>query len=175
MLFRIICPYIILSLYSQIVFGKDAFFDAVPKELRCSGCELTVKVLDQMMRNPSKSLSKHVDDVIAAVCDEKRYQVSEYNPSVMLKVCKFIKEYHGNELRAELMKYYAHPKRSTYFEFGQHFCIDVLKMCAAVSHKNRHENDSSLHFDSKTHNFHLKHEHKIKMPRPVRDTAHDEL
>ena len=57
----------------------------------CFSLFILMSVLDQMMRNPSKSLSKHVDDVIAAVCDEKRYQVSEYNPSVMLKVCKFIK------------------------------------------------------------------------------------
>ncbi|RUS78024.1 hypothetical protein EGW08_014199 [Elysia chlorotica] len=95
--------------------------------------------LDRMMRNPSKSLSKHVDDVIAAVCDVRRFQLSEYNPAVMLKICNFIKEYHGNDLHAELMKYYVHPTRSTYFEFGQHFCIDVLKMCAAVSHKNKQE------------------------------------
>ncbi|GFR99756.1 hypothetical protein ElyMa_001054400 [Elysia marginata] len=127
------------------------------------------------MRSPAKSLSKHVDDVIAAVCDEKRFQLSEYNPATMLKACNFIKKYHGNELHAELMKYYAHPKRSTYFEFAQHFCIDVLKMCAAVSHKDKNQNDTVLHFDSKTHDFDIKEKHKIKTPRPVRDTSHDEL
>lgn len=162
-------------LHLNVVNCKEEFFNAVPKELRCAGCELTVKVLDRMMRNPSKSLHEHVDDVVAAVCNEQRFKLSEYNPKTMLKVCNFIKEYHESELHAELMKYYAHPKRSTYFEFGQHFCIDVLKMCAAVSHKSKEQNDTVLHFDSKTHEFDIKQNQKIKLPRPVRDTSHDEL
>ncbi|GFO04339.1 hypothetical protein PoB_003084400 [Plakobranchus ocellatus] len=169
--YRLTCALLFMSL----TYGKEAFFDAVPKELRCSGCEITVKVLDRMMRSPSKSLGKHVDEVIASVCDEQRFQISEYKPSTMLKVCNFIKDYHGSELHAELMKYYAHPKRSTYFEFGQHFCIDVLKMCAAVSHKSTNEGNSSLHFDSKTHDFLLKSGENVKVARPVREASHDEL
>jgi len=159
--------------------ADDKFYKAMPKELRCSGCELTVKVINQMLvkRTPG-NLESQVNEALNKVCDLERYSISEYKSERMAQVCDFMKKKHGDELKVELMKYYGQSKKSTYLDFVQHICLDITRLCAGVSHKRRveDEEDTVLHFDSETHDFTVMPGKNFRMPNPVHEKhGHEEL
>ncbi|XP_005101015.1 uncharacterized protein LOC101851047 [Aplysia californica] len=171
-------PLILLLVYlCPFIAGDNAFYKEMPKELRCSGCELTVKVLDQMLIRDTGNTESRVMKALEKVCEEHRFSISEYKPQRIVKVCEFIKKKHGDELKRELVKYFSQSKRSTYLEFVQHFCLDVTRLCAGISHKIKpHEDkeDAILHFDSESHGFTVMPGRNFKMPRPIAE-GHDEL
>jgi len=158
--------------------SDETFYKDMPKELRCSGCELTVKVLNQMLSRERGNVEARVNVALDKVCDVERYSISEYNSERMASVCDFMKQKHLPELRTELVRHYSQSKKSTYLEFVQHICLDVTRLCAGISHKSlhhqEHEQDSVLHFDSDTHGFTVLPGRNIRIPNPVAEN-HDEL
>lgn len=169
---------LLLVALCPFIKGDDEFYKEMPKELRCSGCELTVKVLNQMLIRDMEHVEARVNKALERACDPKRFDISEYNSERIAQVCEFIKKKHGSELAKELIKYYNAPKRSTYLEFVQHICLDVTRLCAGVSHKSPHKGhkeDSMLHFDTESHGFTVVPGRNIKLPRPVSERHHEEL
>jgi len=166
-----------IALCSQVK-ADDEFYKSMPKELRCSGCELTVKVLNNMLSHGTANMEKQVDQALANVCETERYSISEYNSERMVAVCEFMIKKHKEELRRELVEHYKQSKKSTYLEFVQHICLDITRMCAGVSHKahQHHEdpNDTVLHFDRETHDFNVKPGKNVRIPKIVSE-LHEEL
>jgi len=180
MFYSILLKSALLLFCSPLITADDKFYKEMPKELRCSGCELTVKVLNQLLvHGGTSNLEFRVNDAISKVCDKERYDISEYNSERMAQVCDFMTKKHKPELKKELVKYFSRSKKSTYLELVQHICLDITRLCAGVSHKSKHgeqhnHEDGFLHFDTDSHDFTVVPGRNVRMPNPVHE-QHDEL
>ncbi|CAL1529885.1 unnamed protein product [Lymnaea stagnalis] len=151
------------------------FFDDVPTELRCSGCQLTVKVLNGiLLRNKEGPIEKRVQNAMKKLCQESKMTISEYNPKLVTKVCKFITDKHQLEVTDELIKHYGQERHPTYLELSHRICLEVLHLCAGSSDSHKEE-ETLLQFNGMSQDFTIKPGDNIKIAQPVGEKFHQEL
>ncbi|KAJ8301878.1 hypothetical protein KUTeg_020865 [Tegillarca granosa] len=117
---------VLLTMVLTICFASEHNADelqlpkGIPRELYCTGCELTIKVMNkELSYHTGGDMSQRIRNVMKQTCDKKSFDIHEASVDKLLVICKHLLKNYGAAMHPVLYKYYNGKSRAAEMECDQ--------------------------------------------------------